>query len=79
MDFARLLREQVRRAVDEATKGQTAKGQAAGTSVNIASAINVDGSGHTTSVYSDGDVTVIRRDGKTRVIHHDEDDPQDDQ
>jgi hypothetical protein len=67
MEFARLIREQVRRALEDAEKGQ-----GSGRSVNIASAINVDGSGHATSVYSDGHVTVVRRDGETRVIHHDQ-------
>jgi hypothetical protein len=72
MEFARLIREQVRRALDDAAIGHAGKGQAAGKSVNVASAINVDGSGHATSVYSDGHVTVVRRDGETRVIHHDQ-------
>ena len=62
MDLGRLIREQVRRALDDPSAG----------GVNVAAASNVDGSGHTTSVHSDGHVTVIRRDGETQVIHHGE-------
>ena len=38
--------------------------------VNVATAVNVDRSGHTTAVYSDNDVTIVQRDGETEVRHH---------
>ena len=61
MDLGKIIREQLRRAVE------TAKRQGG---VNIASATNVGRTGHTTSVYSDSEVTIIQRDGETEVIHH---------
>ena len=63
MDVGETIRKQVKDALEQAAK--TGR-------VNMASATNVGGSGHTTSVYSDDDVTVIDRDGETQVIRHDE-------
>ena len=59
MDLGRMIRERVR---DGLRRGPT----------NVASAVNVSSSGHMTAVYSDADVTIVQRDGVTRVIRHDE-------
>ncbi|MCU1374728.1 MAG: hypothetical protein JWO68_2014 [Actinomycetia bacterium] len=37
---------------------------------NAAISVNTDGEGHSTSVYSDDEHTVIIRDGETEVIRH---------
>lgn len=58
-ELKRLLRERVRVEIDDAG----ARGGA-----TVAAAVNVGGRGHSTSVYSDEERTVIRRDGKTEVI-----------
>jgi hypothetical protein len=58
-DLGRLIREQLKEALKRAAKeGPT----------NVAIATNVGGEGHTTSVYSDDEVTIIERDGHTEVI-----------
>ena len=62
MDFERLIREQLAKAVADA---------AGRSSTTMASATNVDGTSHTTTVTSDGEVTVVTRDGETEVIRHD--------
>ena len=59
MDLGRLIRDRVR---DALRRGPT----------NVASSVNVSSSGHTTAVYSDDDVTIVQRDGVTRVIRHEE-------
>ena len=58
-ELKRLVRERVRTAIDDAGTG-------GGT--NVAAAVNVGGDGHSTSVYSDDEGTVITRDGRTEVI-----------
>ena len=58
-ELGRLIRKRVRAAIDDA-------GARAGT--NVSAAVNVGGDRHSTSVYSDDEVTVITRDGKTEVI-----------
>jgi hypothetical protein len=68
VDLGRLLREQLREAAEKAKRSSA-------TSVNVASAVNVDGSGHTTAVYSDDEVTIVQRDGETQVIRHRKEDP----
>ena len=60
MDVARLIREQMKKAI--------ADGRAPTT---MAIATNVNGTSHETAVTSDGDVTVVTRDGETEVIRHD--------
>lgn len=62
MDLGRIIRETVRDALERSKVG----------GANVAAAVNVDGSGHTTAVYSDNDVTIIQRDGLTQVIRHDD-------
>jgi hypothetical protein len=58
MDIANALRLELRRAVRRAWRG----------GVNAATAVNVDAQGHKTSVYSDGDITIVTRDGTTEVV-----------
>ena len=55
-ELGETIKEQVRAAV------QKARGSA---STNVASAVNVGAGGHSTSVFSDGEVTVVTRDGET--------------
>jgi hypothetical protein len=62
MDIKRLIREQLRQAL--ARNGRSTGG------TNIAISTNVSRSGSTSEVYSDDDVTIIRRDGVEQVIHH---------
>jgi hypothetical protein len=59
MDIARLIRDRLRDALDR-KDGQT----------NIVISGNVGESGHSTTVYSDDDVTIIERDGERHVIRH---------
>jgi hypothetical protein len=78
--MGRLIREQVRRAVETAKQRERTTGASAssGTRVNVASVTNVGGRSHTLAVYSDDKVTIIQRDGETQVIHHrDEEDGSD--
>lgn len=63
--LGRAIRNQVRAA----TKGV----RASGSSTHVASAVNVGGEHHSTSVYSDGEVTVVTTDGKTEVTRHRDD------
>jgi hypothetical protein len=72
MDLGRLIREQIRDALQAAARRQGGRRTRSAGSVNIASATNVNSSGRTVSVYSDDDVTIIKRDGETQVIRHDE-------
>ena len=62
-ELARRIRNQVRAAA------QSAHG-VPGSSTNVVSAVNVGGESHVTSVQSDGEKTVITRDGDTEVIRH---------
>ena len=57
MDLLRLIRARLRDALDDG-----------GTSGAVAA--NTGGSGHTTVVTSDGDATIIERDGERQVINH---------
>ena len=67
-DLARIIKDQVRASLGEArTSGKT----------HVSSAVNVGGEGHSTSVVSDGEVTVVTRDGKTEVFRHGADDAGD--
>ena len=60
MDLHRLLRERLTAALRNAgTRPRS-----------IAVAVNIDRSGRTTRVTSDGDVTVVDEDGITRVYRH---------
>ena len=58
-ELGRLIRKRVRASIDDVG----ARGGA-----NVAAAVNVGGDGHSTSVYSDDDVTVITTDGRTEVV-----------
>ena len=60
-ELKKMIKEQVRAAVEDARFAAH---------THVASAVNVGGEGHSTSVYSDGKVTVITRDGVTDVIRH---------
>lgn len=62
MDLAQEFRQRIKDALDGA------KGRA-----NVAAAVNVDGAGRRTAVYSDDTVTIVQRDGDTQVIRHDTD------
>lgn len=59
-ELGRRIRNQVRAAA-EGTPGSPA---------NVVTAVNVGGESHVTSVQSDGEKTVITRDGETEVIRH---------
>jgi len=58
MDLGAVIRKSIRQAGEAGRR-------------NVASAVNVGTDGCTTSVYSDDQVTIIERDGRTRVIRHD--------
>lgn len=68
MDLARVLRERLRQAFETGPEDAAGSGR----STNVAAAVNANGAGHVTSVYSDEHVTIIQRDGETEVIHHDQ-------
>jgi hypothetical protein len=72
MDLRRLItkhvRDAVKGAVAEGKTGKNTGGKTGGT--NIAAAINVGKDGASTSVYSDDEVTIVKRDGKTTVTRH---------
>lgn len=70
VDIGRFIREQVRQALETAKGSGGESSASSGTRVNIASAVNVDSSGHTVAVYSDDEVTVVERDGEAHVTHH---------
>ena len=80
MDLGETIRKQVQEAVEAALRAvpkdvptDRSKG-APSTGRTVASATNVSSSGHSVSVYVDDEVTIVERDGKRRVIRHDEDD-----
>jgi hypothetical protein len=73
MDLGETIRKQVLDAVDAALK---AAPKNIATATNVSSATTVSRSGHTVSVYVDDEVTIVERDGKRRVIRHDEDDAE---
>ncbi len=75
MDLGETIRKRVLEAVDAALKS-TPKNMASATNVSSATSTSttVSSSGHTVSVYVDDEVTIVERDGKRRVIPHDEDD-----
>jgi hypothetical protein len=60
-DLASMLRDAIRKKVDEALKAGPR---------NVAGAINNGADGQSTSVYSDQDVTVVQHNGETRVFRH---------
>jgi hypothetical protein len=64
MNLHRLIRDRLRDALRSGEAGGEAK------QTNAAISYNVGGSGHKTTVYSDGHVTIIERDGERQVIHH---------
>lgn len=67
-DVGKIIKDHVRASLGEVrTSGKT----------HVASAVNVGGESHSTSVVSDGEVTVVTRDGKTEVIRHGADDAGD--
>lgn len=61
-ELGRRIRNQVRAAVTST----------AGSHTNVVSAVNVGDESHVTSVRSDGEKTVVTRDGETEVIRHDD-------
>jgi len=67
-ELGKIIKEQVRASLEEV--------RASG-STHVASAVNVGGESHSTSVLSDGEVTVVTRDGQTEVIRHRGDDATD--
>jgi hypothetical protein len=71
MDLRQLITKHVRDAVKGAV-AETTTAKAGGKTgrTNIAAAINVGKDGTTTSVYSDDEVTIVKRDGKTTVTRH---------
>jgi len=67
-DLGKIIKDHVSASLAEArTSGKA----------HVASAVNVGGQGHSTSVVSDGEVTVVTRDGQTEVIRHRSDDAGD--
>ena len=81
MDLGETIRKQVREAVEAALRSvpknvasATNMASATGSSSSASSTTSVSSSGHTVSVYVDDEVTIVERDGKRRVIRHDEDD-----
>jgi hypothetical protein len=63
MDLGQLIRDRIREALERS--GADKAGQS-----NVAISANVGGSGQSTTVYSDDDVTIIDRDGERQVIRH---------
>jgi len=63
------IRDQVRAAVDKASR-EAAATAAVATTAAVAGVTNMGGGSHSISVYSDDHVTVITRDGQTEVIPH---------
>jgi hypothetical protein len=63
MDLGRLIRERLRDALKQDGTGE-------GPTTNVAISSNIGGSGHSTTVYSDDEVTIIERDGERQVIRH---------
>jgi hypothetical protein len=63
MDLGEAIRKHVQEAVEAALRKAPK---------NVASATNVSSSGHSVSVYVDDEVTIVERDGKRRVIRHDD-------
>jgi hypothetical protein len=76
MDIGEAIRKQVMDAVGAAL-GKIPDDVDAG-STTVASTTNVSSSRHSVSVYVDDEVTIVERDGKRRVIRHDEDDGAED-
>ena len=73
MDLGETIRRKVHEAVDAALRavpGDASEGPTGATT--FASATNVSTSGHSVSVYVDDEVTIVERDGKRRVIRHDD-------
>ena len=77
MDLGETIRKHVHEAVDAALRSIPDDASRPGTGRTVASATNVSSSGHSVSVYVDDEVTIVERDGKRRVIRHDEDDDAD--
>jgi hypothetical protein len=79
-DLGDAIRRRVKKAVEDALgadKETTAPKDSTATSVNIAAAVNVGQDGHTVTAYSDDDVTIVQRDGETRVVRRrDQADPE---
>ena len=63
MDLGRLIRDRLRDALEVHGAGE-------GGRTNVAISTNVGGAGHSTTVYSDDEVTIIERDGQRQVIRH---------
>jgi hypothetical protein len=63
MNLARLLRDQLREALKDSGEGDRQQR-------NVAISSNIGRAGHSTTVYSDDDVTIIERDGERQVIRH---------
>ncbi|MEY2420382.1 MAG: hypothetical protein QOI95_449 [Acidimicrobiaceae bacterium] len=69
MDIGRLIRRRLRDALQQGDGGEAR-------TTNVAISSNIAGSGHSTTVYSDGEVTIIERDGERQVIHHNADEAE---
>ena len=59
--------------IRKAVRAAVAEGRTAG-STHVVTAVNIGGDGHSRSVYSDGEVTVVTTDGRTEVVRHSADD-----
>jgi len=80
MDLGESIRKQVQEAVEAALRAAPKNVTTAATSSSSSSSssvTSVSSSGHSVSVYVDDEVTIVERDGKRRVIRHDEDDEED--
>jgi hypothetical protein len=63
MDLSRLIRDRLRDALKHGDDGE-------GRQTNVAISSNIGSDGHSTTVYSDDEVTIIDRDGERQVIRH---------
>jgi len=64
MNAGRFIKQRIDRAIAHALSQST---QAPSPETNVAAALNIDRSGHTTVVATDGKVFVVHRDGETDV------------
>ena len=81
MDLGESIRKQVQEAVEAALRAApknvaTATTSSSSSTSSSRSVTTVSSSGHSVSVYVDDEVTIVERDGKRRVIRHDEEDEE---
>lgn len=69
MDLGRLIRERMQDALHRAVRDGSVTG---------AIATNVGGEGNTTTVYTDGEVTIIEHNGQQKVVRHEDRDGRED-